>query len=143
MTNQEARWQAIVGAYGDKWQLVKDFCNEDGWITDKWIGHGFSKGVSYETCGFKISEVSFKQYNSFDNTWMLTKLCSLNYNNGWTRIESDGSNLPDNNCFDDISFLTYFKGDTIKASANGVRILFNNNRATHYMQIHDTPNPIY
>jgi len=94
MTNEQAKHKAIKKAYGDSWDLVKEFCDEEGWITDKWVAHGLSVGISYEDAGFNSDQILIKQYNSSDNSWRLRTIYSILTNNGWTRIEPDGSNLP-------------------------------------------------
>lgn len=94
MTNEQAKQEAIKKAYGEHWDKVSEFCDSDGWITNKWVAHGVSVGIDYEDAGFSFEKISCKQFNSSDNTWRLKSIYSILNNNGWIRIEPDGSNLP-------------------------------------------------
>jgi len=155
MTNAEAKQEAIKKAYGDKWDRLKEFCDSDGWITNKWIAHGVPVGIDYEDAGFTSDDVIFQQYNSSNSTWRLRSIYPILTNNGWIRIEPDGSNLPtDNGLF---NVMQHGKGTSLyrNATYNSIDGLLNcpegflNQNCeklinvTHYKPITPELKPIY
>lgn len=151
-TNEEAKQEAIRRAYFNKWEFVKDFCDDEGWITNKWIAHGVSKGVSYEDAGYESKDVQFKQYNSSDNSWRLKYLSAIDTNNGWTRIEPDGSNLPsqDTNtkCISSGRvYNAYYEAEYKKFNTDldihGEYLVLSFLEVTHYKPIKEEPKYIY
>lgn len=140
MTNKEAKQEAIKKAYGEHWDKVKEFCDSDGWITNKWIAHGVSRGISYQDAGFSFEEIFCQHFNSSDNTWRLKSIYSILTNNGWIRIEPDGSNLPTS----DIGYKFSRKDESIgEANLGGINTLFRSDHITHYKPIKEEPKPVY
>ncbi|MCT3835901.1 hypothetical protein HZQ15_18775 [Elizabethkingia anophelis] len=77
--------QAIKAAYGEYWDKVKDYVDEDGWCT-----HPNKNEMFPETDDLDSGYVSLLE--NIDK-WMPTPLDRIIDNNGWTRIESE-SDLP-------------------------------------------------
>ena len=88
MTNKEAKQKAIEKAYGEHWDMVKDFpISEDGCV------RLFNDNPIVEK-----AKLSCMNIHSRLEAWYCPfSIADLHYNNGWTRIEPDGSNLPDKN----------------------------------------------
>jgi len=97
MTNEQLKQQAIQEAYGDKYKRLSPFIDKEGYC------------IMYDDKGEKISpnfnELGFTQEyvqehlcsGLFANgllQWRPKSLSGLQNNNGWTRIEQYGSNLP-------------------------------------------------
>lgn len=84
MTNEQAKKEAIKKAYREYWSLLKDYINENGWCWN----NSFTK----------ILPVAKK---GMDNAtyWKPCSIINIENNNGWTRIEPDGSNLPESGSY--------------------------------------------
>lgn len=92
MTNEEAKQEAIKKAYGDLWPIVEEFtyvdsarCHTSFYKPDQTI--------------FDFRELPKEQKKGFifygQNGHVLPKsIEGIENNNGWIRIEPDGSNLP-------------------------------------------------
>ena len=83
MTNKEAKQEAIKKAYGDLYEPNEHHINEDGLI------HYISEP---NLVGLKIYGDKF--HSTGNGHFVLKELWDIQANNGWTRIEPDGSNLP-------------------------------------------------
>lgn len=83
--------KAIKAAYGEHWDKVKDYVDEDGWCT-----HPDKNEMFPETDDLDSGYVSL-----LENTdkWMPTHLDRIIDNNGWTRIESE-EDLPKDKTID-------------------------------------------
>jgi hypothetical protein len=81
--------QAIQEAYGEYWETVKDYVDEDGWVNRDFISHA-------NTIGFDF--ISY--FTSFD-TIRPKSLQGIENNNGWIKIKSDEDLPKENNleCF--------------------------------------------
>jgi len=99
MTNQEAKQDAIKKAYGDKWELVKDHARDfDGSV----LTFPFLMDEGHEDDGFFYNQLGFNrnELNTYiggdmePSRWRPLILDDIEDNNGWIRIEPDGSNLP-------------------------------------------------
>lgn len=135
----------IKEAYGENWDQVKQFADENGWIKDAWIYHGVSNGISYDglILPLESSDVQFKQYNSSDSTWRLKILIGIENNNGWTKIEND-SDLPD--IHDVRMFMPCEFGKPrpdYSINAITIRNGFQSGVITHWRLIEMIPNPIF
>ena len=86
MTNLEAKQEAIKKAYGECWELVKNYVDENGWI--------YCKDVDFfKDCGLMRDEVHYidngKEWDNFEIiSWRLPVINRIENNNGWIRIES-------------------------------------------------------
>lgn len=90
MTNEEAKQEAIKKAYGEHWDKVKDHVKESG-------------GLSYQDCTLIFGDIDFYfgdnalshiWENDYSGYYFPKEIFNINNNNGWIRIEQDGSNLP-------------------------------------------------
>ncbi|HFK5582127.1 TPA: hypothetical protein ACG0AV_002055 [Elizabethkingia anophelis] len=81
MNSQNSKHEAIKAAYGEHWEKVKDYVDENGWCT-----HPDKNEMFPETDDLDSGYVSL-----LENTdkWMPTPLDRIIDNNGWTRIESE------------------------------------------------------
>lgn len=68
--------KVIETAYGENWEKVKEFVDENGWIY-------FDKLSPWDT---GVISWEFKEGNA--NLWRPVTLSNLEYNNGWTEIKS-------------------------------------------------------
>jgi len=72
--------EVIKKAYGEYWEQVKDFVDENGWCDyHEW----------FKVIGHKIDYIFSKDFRIRPKS-----LSRIENNNGWIRIEEDGSNLP-------------------------------------------------
>ncbi|GGG97489.1 hypothetical protein [Pedobacter zeae] len=128
MTNEQAKQEAIKKAYGDHYGIFKP--NENG------IGSAIGG----------IDENKYETISSgFVNTYRPKVLRGIETNNGWIRIEPDGSNLPGN--MSTSRFKIYY--DLIdnqyheSFDALGVRNMFRQHCCTHYKPFQPELKPIY
>jgi len=147
MTNEQAKQQAIKRAYGESYELCKLFIDQNGWcVIFKDADENF-KGIAGNQTHFKESEIEGGQcLHSVHGKGISFKpksLGDLDSNNGWIRIEPDGSNLPDK------KVECWFKDKNQETPICGVflndkeSIAFVLENATHY-QIIETPKiPVY
>ena len=82
MTNLEAKQEAIKKAYGEYWELVKDYVDENGWIF--WSDKN-PIGI------YNNRYLEYKDENP--NYWRPESLQGIENNNGWIKIESE-ADLP-------------------------------------------------
>jgi len=127
MTNEQAKQEAIKKAYGEEFNSLKPDC----------LGR-----IDF----FKFREIkNYKLINPIQldaegKYWCPFILKGIKNNNGWIRIEPDGSNLPKQEC----EYMVVLK------SGNRTNLYFDpkedlsfNPIATHYRPIEEIPNPIY
>lgn len=138
MTNEQAKQEAIKKAYGDFYEPNKNIIHNDGTVTS-------FVGCKMEEKGL-IMDYFLTQRSQPQSLGI-----NFNNNNGWIRIEPDGSNLPADygnlnhsySVFDiknsDEEDMTYL----MKTHENGVIQLFKQGRITHYKPIKEEPKPIY
>jgi hypothetical protein len=83
MTKQEV----IKNAYGEHWETVKDYVDENGWV--------YTQKVHFDsTLNMEYSEVEVTPFNSdMEYYWRPKSLQGVETNNGWIKIESE-ANLP-------------------------------------------------
>ena len=140
MNNTEAKQEAIKKAYGEHWERLNNFINEDGvfigdtdMISDElfneWAFIGSSKDINSEKL---ISGSRPKSLKGIEN------------NNSWIRIESE-ADLPKND--DDYWVMTNIKDDKVQQLSNLIVIkclnLEKNIKVTHYQPIEKPKPPIY
>ena len=77
MTNEKLKQESIKNAYGEYWEQCK--IDENGWCDyDDWLNF-IGQSIYYDLFDWKMRPKS---------------LFGIDNNNGWIRIEEDGSNLP-------------------------------------------------
>lgn len=81
METLNAKQEAIKKAYGEYWENVKNYVDENGYL-DKQVFSNY-KGITYE----EISSILFL-HNTL-TTCIPLSLQGIENNNGWIRIESD------------------------------------------------------
>ena len=79
MSNEELKQEAIKKAYGIYWEEVKYYVFKNGWCNSR-----FDVETEFESDRKGRNEVY----------WRPKSLAGIENNNGWIRIEEDGSNLP-------------------------------------------------
>lgn len=101
MTNKEAKHKAIYElaekCYGKFFEPNRDFINNNGEVTQYIAGLMINKGLPMYIFGNGMAVP-----RSFQD-----KYTEIINNNGWTRIEPDGSNLPYDNGLYKVFFPTY------------------------------------
>lgn len=134
MTNQEAKQEAIKKAYGEHWDEVQKISNidENGW-TDS---HSFPSE-------YVIAQTTLQRgEDPMDFSARPKSLIGIEDNNGWIRIEPDGSNLPDIHI--DFIWLRKLDGETKdKFHINGHSKSDIIKGYTHYKPITPELKPIY
>ena len=136
MTNLEAKQEAIKNAYGEHWEYLKNFINEEGvfigdtdMISDKLFGEwafiGLAKAINSEEL---ISGSRPKSLKGIEN------------NNGWIRIESE-ADLPKE---EGNQYFVFIKGNIeIGFYFKGTHQLQWLMHVTHYQPIEKPKPPIY
>lgn len=144
MTNEEAKQQFIREAYGDKYDHVCKFMEGNGWVQRKVTGHGITNGMEPEKFRFKREDVDILVFSADGRySWRAKLLNGIENNNGWTRIEPDGSNLPERSAIIMWTIWLINELTTLNVNSNGVRSYFKSGRTKHYKPIIEEPKPIY
>lgn len=148
LTNEQAKQEAIKKAYGEHWDLVKDFVGFDGWIlcinfhyyqnmngmSETPIINIFGKN---DSCGIEL-------IGSYEGKrWRPKCLFNIDRNNGWTRIEPDGSNFPIDESVRYKAGTLCDNGDFIPHSFHFAAKEIKYLAATHYKPIEKELLPIY
>jgi len=100
MTNKEAKQEAIKKAYGANWDLVQNLTPKNGNDYFDLIENGvFKIWFLNLTNGSYLDLFPFDKYHycgsDIGNGYVMPlSIQGLHGNNGWIRIEADGSNLP-------------------------------------------------
>ena len=76
MTNLEAKQEAIKKAYGEYWENVKDYVDENGWI------------YFVRSNGFRLDGKIPQEVDSYNGKFRPKSLQGIENNNGWIKIES-------------------------------------------------------
>ena len=93
---ENAKQEAIKKAYGEYWEQVKDYVDENGWIFhEKGFYQNYKKFVSPFEIGFskddddniELHSDSFKKTANF--YWRPKSLNGIENNNGWVKIEGE------------------------------------------------------
>lgn len=134
-TSEQLKEQAIVNAYGDNYGEMVD---ENGWAT---YYSKFKERGGIEPFG----EYDVIPLDLYTKKWRPLSLRGIENNNGWIRIEPDGSNLPtehdEYNVFDagHITRASYFVLDKLFVSKDYETL----KSATHYKPIEELKKPIF
>ncbi|MDV3636742.1 hypothetical protein CMU84_16450 [Elizabethkingia anophelis] len=91
--------KAIKAAYGEYWDKVKDYVDEDGWCN----------------AFFGIAARDFDDTESKREAWRPKSLSGIETNNSWTRIESE-EDLPKDRNIEDLLIFTE-TGEILVASS--------------------------
>lgn len=132
MNNEQAKQEAIKAAYVPKHATEDEFKEMLPFIDTE---TGWFNCINYS----KATGKSSKWYKEF----LPYELSRLRDNNGWIRIEPDGSNLPPYNGGGKYKVWTNKGNEVILNGANAVRNHFHTSDVTHYKLILDEPAPIY
>ncbi|MCT4321832.1 hypothetical protein [Elizabethkingia anophelis] len=133
--------QAIKAAYGEHWDKVKDYVDEDGWCTHPDKNEMFPEIDNLLDSGY---------VSLWENTakWMPTSLNIIIDNNGWTRIESE-EDLPKDDYFGDlfeVGFLDesgFFHHDKKRCSFKSLKWMYEKKLITHYQLVEKPKPPIF
>lgn len=138
MTNKEAKEKAIREAWGKYWDEVKDnvigmgtYC---GWADNDVIHYNEDLGCDSKNFEFITTTGLYRP----------KQLSGIENNNGWIRIEPDGSNLPDRGA--DGDYKAYNEKDKTYENhwnKNGIRALFKEKKITHFKPIKEEKPPIW
>jgi len=132
MTNHQLKQKAIQEAYGEHWEQVRLRVNENGWYS---LPNG-KKSESF--CDF-LGNCDMRAAAEFRPK----SLTFLEANNGWTRIEPDGSNLPATEAMykviDDSGYVRDFQWYDNEPAHE----LWKEYGITHYRPVTELPKPIY
>ncbi|MDV3749756.1 hypothetical protein CMU21_18155 [Elizabethkingia anophelis] len=97
---EKAKHEAIKAAYGEHWEKVKDYVDENGWCN-----------AFFSLAGSHF----FKTFTMYKNKWRPKSLTGLEDNRGWTRIESE-EDLPEDRSKEDLLVFTE-TGEILVASS--------------------------
>jgi hypothetical protein len=126
----ENKQKAIQEAYGEHWETVKDYVDENGWCAYHFGEHteyGIEPFLDFETKDYKF--------------WRPKSLKGIETNNGWIKIESE-ADLPKDKttqysvCKDKKVFQSTINCGTVKH-------WYNIGKITHYQPIIKPKPPIY
>lgn len=131
MTNLESKQDAIKKAYGEHWDKVKDYVDENGWASYPNVqqhDYDFGKLEFKDGCTFLRPE----------------SLQGIENNNGWIKIESD-DDIPKNDMYVHIVFN---KKMNIAFLCDGEffapnKEKYNKKGVTHYQPIETKKQPIW
>ena len=129
----ENKQKAIEKSYGEHWEAVKDYVDENGWC------------VSRKNIGFEKIKESIQIHTDASNPyyWRPKSLQGIETNNGWIKIESE-------DIYDDwFTAWVFSEGIILYATWNpnqeywlGTDMCLIEN-VTHYQPIVKPQNPIY
>lgn len=119
--------EKIIEAYGEHWEKVKNFVDDDGWCNSFWDICEINKG--------------YTKPKSFGTKWRPKSLQGIENNNGWIKIESE-ADLPK----DSTNYWTVTKFDK-EPKIRWFNRFFNeyekDGKVTHYQPIIKPLPPIY
>lgn len=82
--------ESIKRAYGEIWESVKEFIDENGWLKFRVVGHGVNYGVGPEVFSESMEHYEYKSMNQGLNDWRPATLRGIEDNHGWHSIEEEG-----------------------------------------------------
>jgi len=134
MSNEEAKQEAIKKAYGEHFNLLENFINSDGEVC---------KAMCPDNTQNIFGNIFWENLNGM---WWPKTLSGIQNNNGWIRIEPDGSNLPENGLFKMCKEIKkgewwYISHDDVEP--DDVEEYFRDLGFTHYKPITPELKPIY
>jgi len=130
--------EKIQEAYGEYWETVKDYVDENGFINEEKVDWLFNESeIEQKELVYMVN--GMKEYV---NSWRPKSLQGIENNNGWTKIESEDDLLkesgeywtaigesPDEVFYNEFVERKYFKWRNIEV--------------THYQPIQKPQPPIY
>lgn len=147
--NSQNKQQAIKAAYGEYWDKVKNYVDDNGWIelysyncytdtvyTDLTEDLPFLKELGYERKYFNNGHTHYVRPKS---------LSGIETNQGWTKIESE-EDLPINGMFCKTCFYSggkYIEGHIYFRSYEDLKWAFKKEMITHYKKIGSDQPPIF
>ena len=132
MTNLEAKQEAIKNVYGECWEKVKDYVDENGWIDNSIPKFTFGQ--------LKNLDLEYKN----DVFFRPKSLQGIENNNGWIKIESEKDLPKESGLYfgKDYEFgtdMTFFDFETKEWEDSSGYLL----NITHYQPIEKPKPPIY
>jgi len=155
MTNEEAKQEAIKKAYGKSYTMCKPFIDQNGWCVVFKDSDEKFKGIAGNQTHFEENEIEggicTHSIHGKGISFKPKSLGDLECNNGWIRIEPDGSNLPATspqlyNVYYDGSLNSFSKKETdfkFPYSCIKIGIMHKQRLITHYKPITPELRPIY
>lgn len=153
LSNEEAKQEAIrkiVSDYYEKYPLVKPFVQDNGWFP---ISNGYTSNLHKDVKDFYNSVnkvfISAEDHEEYFSHFMPKELNELieavEYNQGWIRIEPDGSNLPTSGIFRVFNNNPemIFASSNDRFDSDDVGELFEDGDITHYKPITPELPPVY
>lgn len=129
---ETSKQKAIIEAYGEYWEQVKDFVDENGWCRNRKIA------------GFYNSLREIQNHPNVNYWFRPLSLQGIENNNGWIKVESE-EDLPSNgtkchfiiNRFEENDYQGHFYDGLFW---NSYSEAYTHNIVTHYQPI-QKPNP--
>jgi hypothetical protein len=141
MTNEEAKKAAIIAAFGDKWNFFTEEYKQHLLSRKHWVDMSIKYGAMNTPNYYKSPTPQRLGFAGVIEEkcefWRPIELKGIENNNGWIRIEPDGSNLPSDGTYKwlfesgNSSIFDYKKGDTLSI------------KLTHYRPIEIELKPVY
>lgn len=127
--------EIIAKAYGEHWETVKDYVDENGWCRNRKIAGFYNKLIG-------------KENHPKINYWFRPlSLHGIENNNGWIKIVENGSNLPNDENFNYKACKLFDDGiwELMKGELDAKRVseYYNHNLITHYQPIVKPKPPLY
>lgn len=137
MKNQELKQKAIQDAYGEYYEVLKEFINEDGWC-NWWKANKLLTGNDFD--------YDWNSANSDRHKMRPKSIAGIGNNRGWFRIETDGSNLPVEGKFR--CGMKFYDADIFTeedAIYNHIEVLnaYHMGLITHYRPVNEHLKPVY
>jgi hypothetical protein len=130
-----AKQQAIINAYGEYWEQVKEYVDENGWVNSKiWLGD-----IGNTVIHLKLKGINIECKNNYSSTqcyiFRPKQLVGLEDNRGWISIlsEEQYDKLPNG----------FYEWYNINTGRQVKGDLWQYGTFTHYKIIETTPPPIY
>jgi len=135
MTKQEK----IQEAYGDNWELVKDYIDKNGWVESGYFDIN-TKLIRVVDNFQGEKETKYDLRNSNYVVWRPKSLQGIENNNGWIKIESEEQIKEFQNEF---CWVVMNNGEMDKGYIHSSNYNFLLKSATHYQPIQKPQPPIY
>lgn len=130
-----SKQECIAKAYGEYWEVVKDFVNELGWCYQR-------RNIGFD----KLSKEIMIEFNGYDFRPIILK--GLENNNGWIKIESE-DDLPEQGGsyyvtrHGKIETAVYVKNNRWLVNGNDYPKTTIRHSITHYQPIEKPKPPLY
>jgi hypothetical protein len=147
MTNSEAKQQAIIKAWGEWWKCIPDKTKEEtleheGWSELDVFGNFDPADNPFISSDFEVTIRATRCGNVA--TVRPASLRGIEDNNGFTRIEPDGSNRPDLDDEDvEYEFSINFRPVKRLISAYSIARIWTKSKVYHFRKWEPSKPPIY